>query len=93
MLYEKFIDSISKDGTFPNVIMHITQPNAIIDCLESGLEAISLLPESEVNVNRLQACDVIHFGQHPAFFFPTMVKLTTTAEINEINNILAEHKF
>ncbi|MFH2708611.1 LysR family transcriptional regulator [Klebsiella aerogenes] len=68
-VYEKFIDSISKDGTFPNVIMHITQPNAIIDCLESGLEAISLLPESEVNVNRLQACDVIHFGQHPAFFF------------------------
>ncbi|MGE5872962.1 LysR family transcriptional regulator [Klebsiella quasipneumoniae] len=89
-VYEKLIDSISKNGTFPNVIMHITQPNAIIDCLESGLEAISLLPESEVNANRLQACQVIQLGQHPTFFFPTMVKLTTTADIKEINDILLE---
>lgn len=87
-IYEKFVDLFSESGKYPNVIMHITQPKAIIDCLESGLEAVSLLPASEVDVGRLQACYVIPLAASGNIFFPTMVKMSTMPDISEITDLL-----
>lgn len=87
-IYEKFVGLLSKNGKYPNVIMHITQPKAIIDCLESGLEAVSLLPASEVDASRLQQCHVIPLADSPKLFFPTMVKMSVAPEIKEIVDLL-----
>lgn len=70
--------------------MHITQPKAIIDCLESGLEAVSLLPASEVDARRLEKCFVILLAPSPDIFFPAMVKMSAMSEISEITDILRD---
>jgi DNA-binding transcriptional LysR family regulator len=75
---------------YPNIIMHITQPKAIIDCLESGLEAVSLLPASEVDARRLEKCFVIPLAPSPDIFFPAMVKMSAMSEISEITDILRD---
>lgn len=87
-IYEKFVDLFSESGKYPNVIMHITQPKAIIDCLESGLEAVSLLPASEVDAERLHECYVIPLESSHKIFFPAMVKMSSMPEISEIMEIL-----
>lgn len=87
-IYEKFVDLLSESGKYPNVIMHITQPKAIIDCLESGLEAVSLLPASEVDAGRLNQCCVIPLAASRMLFFPAMVKMSTTPEIKEVAQVI-----
>lgn len=89
-IYEKFVDLFSENGKYPNIIMHITQPKAIIDCLESGLEAVSLLPASEVDARRLEKCFVILLAPSPDIFFPAMVKMSAMSEISEITDILRD---
>ena len=88
-IYERLIDLLSENGTYPNIIMHITQPKAIIDCLESGLEAASLLPASEVDATRLDQCHVVPLTSSPALFFPAIVKMSTTPDINELTEIIS----
>ncbi|ROP61764.1 DNA-binding transcriptional LysR family regulator [Enterobacter sp. BIGb0383] len=87
-IYERLIDLLSEHGKYPNIIMHITQPKAIIDCLESGLEAASLLPASEVEAYHLQQCHVVELTPSPKLFFPAIVKMSTTPEISELTEIL-----
>ncbi|WP_048994243.1 LysR family transcriptional regulator [Klebsiella pneumoniae] len=87
-IYEKFVDLFSESGKYPNIIMHITQPKAILDCLESGLEAVSLLPASEVDAGRLEECHVIPLASSHKIFFPTMVKMSAMPDISEIADIL-----
>ncbi|MFS2222288.1 LysR substrate-binding domain-containing protein [Pantoea sp. B65] len=88
-VYEKFIDLFSESGKYPDVVMHNTQPRAIIDFIESGLEAASLLPASEVDASRLRHCFVVPLAAHiKPVFFPTIVKIATTPVIKEISAIL-----
>ncbi|CCJ91396.1 LysR substrate-binding domain-containing protein [Cronobacter turicensis] len=87
-IYEKLVDLLSESGKYPNIIMHITQPKAIIDCLESGLAAVSLLPASEVDSRFLQHCRVVPLADAPLIFFPTMVKMSAKPDIHEITEIV-----
>ncbi|STT56573.1 LysR family transcriptional regulator YnfL [Klebsiella pneumoniae] len=55
--------------------MHITQPGVILDWLEDGLEAATLLPSSEVNAEKLPHCYVVDVFPSPQIFYPALVKL------------------
>jgi hypothetical protein len=68
--YEMLIDLFRKAGVNPNVIMHITQPGMILDWLESGLAAATLLPSSEVDATRLPHCHVVDVFPSPQVFYP-----------------------
>ncbi len=50
--YEMLMELFRKSGVSAKVIMHITQPGVILDWLEGGLEAATLLPSSEVNAEK-----------------------------------------
>lgn len=89
-IYEMLFDNFSKGGVNPNVIMHIAQPGVIIDWLESGLKAATLLPESEVDASRLENCFVLDVFPSPQVFFPAMVKTIDMPWLQEFLGLLEQ---
>ncbi|MEO3990561.1 LysR family transcriptional regulator [Pseudocitrobacter cyperus] len=88
--YEMLIDLFRKAGVNPNVIMHITQPGMILDWLESGLAAATLLPSSEVNAARLPNCHVVDVFPSPQIFYPALVKMPAANWVPEVMELVAE---
>lgn len=88
--YESLLDHFRKGGVDPEVMMHVTQPGVILDWLESGLEAATLLPSSEVDRERLQHCHVIDVFPSPQVFFPAMVKMSATPYMQELMEIIQD---
>ncbi|WP_434777908.1 LysR family transcriptional regulator [Neisseria sp. Ec49-e6-T10] len=89
-IFELLVDQLSVYDQQPNIIMKISQPTVILEWLESGLEAASLLPESELQAMPLKNCQVIKILPVPQVFFPSIVKLTTTAPIYELMEVLEQ---
>lgn len=87
---EVLIDLFRKAGVTPNVIMHITQPGVILDWLESGLAAATLLPSSEVDASKLTHCYVVDVFPSPQIFYPALVKTPATSYLPEIMAIIAQ---
>ncbi|MFE8101982.1 LysR family transcriptional regulator [Brenneria goodwinii] len=87
-VYEILLDLFRKGGVNPNVLMHITQPGVILDWLESGLEAATLLPSSEVDSSKLQHCHVLNVFPSPLVFFPALVKTPATPYMTELLEIV-----
>ncbi|WP_431223854.1 LysR family transcriptional regulator [Serratia sp. L9] len=83
-VYETLLDLFRKGGANPDVIMHITQPGVILDWIESGLEAATLLPSSEVDASKLPHCYVLEVFPQPQVFFPALVKTPATPYITEL---------
>ncbi|ELU4644626.1 LysR family transcriptional regulator [Escherichia coli O66:H5] len=88
-IYEKLLDLFRKTGVTPEVLMHISQPGMIIDWLESGLAAATLLPSSEVDATCLRHCHVVDIFPSPQLFYPAMVKMPATNWIPEVMEIIA----
>lgn len=88
--YEMLIDLFRKAGVNPNVIMHITQPGVILDWLESGLEAATLLPSSEVCVEKLSECYVVEVFPSPQIFYPAMVKMPAVNWCPQVMGLVAK---
>ncbi|MGK3225447.1 LysR family transcriptional regulator [Enterobacter soli] len=87
--YEMLIDLFRKAGVNPKVIMHITQPGVILDWLESGLQAATLLPSSEVDASKLSHCYVVDVFPSPQIFYPALVKLPAMPYMPEMMEIIA----
>jgi LysR family transcriptional regulator, salicylic acid-responsive activator of bsdBCD len=88
--YEQLIDLFRKSGVHPRVIMHITQPGVILDWLESGLEAATLLPSSEVDAAKLANCHVVDVFPSPQIFYPALVKMPAMRWAPQIMGLIAE---
>jgi len=88
--YEMLMDVFRKAGVHPKVIMHITQPGVILDVLESGLAAATLLPSSEVDPARLTQCHVVELFPSPQIFYPALVKTPATNWVPEVMELVAE---
>ncbi|AGN85623.1 LysR family transcriptional regulator [Enterobacter sp. R4-368] len=88
--YEMLIDLFRKAGGNPKVIMHITQPGVILEWLESGLAAATLLPSSEVDARKLSHCHVVDVFPSPQVFYPALVKMPSTPFLPEIMEIIAQ---
>lgn len=88
--YEMLIDLFRKAGVNPKVIMHITQPGVIIDWLESGLAAATLLPSSEVCAEKLKECYVVEVFPSPQIFYPAMVKIPAVNWCSQVMELVAE---
>jgi len=86
--YESILDHFRKTGIQPNVIMHISQPGVILDWLESGLEAVALLPASEVDAAKLTQCHVVDIFPSPQIFFPAVVKMAATSYMTELMDVV-----
>jgi hypothetical protein len=69
--------------------MHITQPGVILEWLESGLTAATLLPSSEVDASKLTNCHVVDVFPSPQVFYPALVKIPATNWLPEIMEIIA----
>lgn len=66
--YEMLMDLFRKSGVSAKVIMHITQPGVILDWLEDGLEAATLLPSSEVNAENFLIAMWLMSSPHRKYF-------------------------
>lgn len=88
--YEMLIDLFRKSGVEPKVIMHITQPGVILDWLESGLAAATLLPSSEVCAETLSQCYVVDVFPSPQIFYPAMVKMPGVNWCSQVMELVAE---
>lgn len=88
--YELLIDLFRKSGVNPQVIMHITQPGVILEWLESGLAAATLLPSSEVDAAKLDHCHVAEVFPSPQVFYPALVKMPAMPYLTEIMEIIAQ---
>ena len=84
------IDLFRKAGVNPKVIMHITQPGVILDWLESGLAAATLLPSSEVCAEKLKNCYVVDVFPSPQIFYPAMVKIPAVNWCPQVMELVAE---
>lgn len=87
--YEMLLDLFRKAGGNPKVIMQITQPGVILEWLESGLKAATLLPSSEVDAAKLQHCYVVDVFPSPQVFYPALVKMPAVNWQPEIMQIIA----
>lgn len=87
-IYESLLEHFRKIGVTPHVTMCISQPEVILAWLEAGLEAIALLPASEVPLGRLFNCQVLQISNSPLIFFPTVAKLTTASFPQELSRVL-----
>jgi DNA-binding transcriptional LysR family regulator len=85
---EILLDHFHKGGKHPHVIMHITQPEAILDWIESGLAAATLLPASEVDASKLSHSYVVEVFPSPMVFFPALVKTPVTPYTQEMMEII-----
>ncbi|WP_058910929.1 LysR family transcriptional regulator [Entomohabitans teleogrylli] len=88
--YEILLDLFRKGGVHPQVMMHITQPGAILDWLESGLEGATLLPCCEVDASQLHNSHVLEVFPSPQIFFPAMVKTPMTPYVKELMEIVSD---
>jgi len=86
--YEILLDLFRKGGVTPDVIMHITQPGVILDWLESGLAAATLLPSSEVDADKLSRCHVVDLFPSPQIFYPALVKIPGMPWLPQIMEII-----
>ncbi len=87
-LFEYLTDQIRKLGIHPNILMHVSQPQMVIDLLESGLQAATLLPESEVNSQNLKRCTLISLNSQLSVFHPAIVQLSTGVIHQEIDDVV-----
>ena len=86
--YEMLMDLFRKSGVNAKVIMHITQPGVILDWLDSGLEAATLLPSSEVDADKLSHCYVDDVFPSPQIFYPALVKLPSMPYLPALMDII-----
>ena len=85
---ELLLNQMRKAGVQPNVMMHVSQPGVILEWLESGLVAASLLPASEIVAERLPHCTVLEITPAPQVFYPSIVKLTTAPYLREVMELI-----
>lgn len=88
--FEFLLDKLRKNGIEPNVMMNITQPQVILDLLENGVVAATLLPETEVVAAELKHCRIFHLAPEILMFFPTLLKLSTAPDVPEIIAVVEE---
>jgi len=86
--FECILDHFRKSGVQPNPIMHISQPGVILEWLESGLEAVGLLPASEVDAEKILQCHVVELFSAPQIFFPAVVKMASASYMTELMEIV-----
>ena len=86
--YEMLMELFRKSGINAKVIMHITQPGVILDWLESGLQAATLLPSSEVEADKLSQCYVVDVFPSPQIFYPALVKLPSMPYLPALMDII-----
>jgi len=82
--YEALVTHLRNNGIDPHVIMSISQPEVILEWLNGGLEAVALLPASEVVPEMFPACRVVQLRQAPIVFFPALVRQATAQMPPEI---------
>lgn len=87
-IFEYLTDQIRKLGIHPNVLMHVSQPQMVIDLIESGMQAATLLPESEVNTMHLHQSRFVALDTQIAVFQPAVVQLSTGMIHQEISAVI-----
>ncbi len=87
-IFEYLTDQIRKEGMQPNILMHVSQPQVVTKLIESGIQAASLLPESEIS-NELKHSQVINITQTVSVFHPAVVRLSTGVAIKELDEVIA----
>lgn len=92
-VFENLLDKLHKNGVIPKILMQISQPNAIVNWIESGIQALALLPRSEIDENKLSNSKIIKIVAAPDVFSPSIVKLSSTALLDEIIEILQTYSF
>lgn len=88
-VYDSLMDRLHKNGG-AHVLMQVSQPEAILDWLASGLQAATLLPASEVKAVDPATCAVIPVRPDPQVYFPTIVKATETTLPADVASLLAQ---
>lgn len=86
--YEALLDALRKVGLNPRPLISISQPEVILDWLENELDAVAILPSSEVRPNDLHRCSVFQIEDGPSIFNPVILKLHTTSFSREIADVL-----
>lgn len=89
-IYESLRDHFRKIGISPQIVMSVSQPEAILAWIQSGLKAVALLPASEVGPGHGDYCHVFNVATAPMIFSPAVVKLTTTSFPEEVLRVLED---
>lgn len=89
--YEVLLHHFRSRGLEPSIMMSISQPEVILEWMQSGLEAVALIPQSEVNTATVQNCRVMPIRPMPLVFFPTITTLSGDPLPAEILQVLKFH--
>ena len=88
--FEYILDHLRKSGIHPNVKMHVSDPAVAIEMLESGCEAVVLLPESEVAPSPSGRFMHISVSPSPLMFRPVAARLATSQDLPELEQIILD---
>lgn len=90
-IFEYLTDQMRKDGIQPNVLMHVSQPQMVLNLLENGIAAAAFLPESEIK-QPLEHGKIITIQPPVSVFHPAAVRLSTGVAIKELDDVIAKFK-
>lgn len=88
--FESILDHLRKAGVHPDVKMHVSDPSIAIGMLESGIEAVVFVPASEVIASVSGAFIDLDVQPNPLVFSPAAARLSTSAELPEIQEIVTD---
>ncbi|WP_319529631.1 LysR family transcriptional regulator substrate-binding protein [uncultured Cohaesibacter sp.] len=88
--FEALQEQFRKQGISLNNTLTMSQPEAILDMLESGMNCVALLPDSEISPSHRTDCHVMKIEQAPLVFFPSIVKLTSTRFIHDVDRLIRD---
>jgi hypothetical protein len=77
-------------GVEPNVMMYATQPDAILNWLQAGMVAATLMPESELRGHELSQCTRFVISPGVDVFYPSIVKLTVSSYLKEVVELVED---
>jgi len=88
--FESILDHLRKAGVHPNVTMYVSDPAMAIAMLDSGIEAAVFVPASEVAPPPGARWSVHELQSSPLVFAPAAVRLSTTADLPEVREIILD---
>lgn len=89
--FENILGQLRRAGIHPNVKMQVSDPGIAVDMLESGIEAVVFLPESEALPSRAGRYAVIDIQPSPLVFTPVAARLSTGPDMPEVREIIQDY--
>lgn len=88
--FETILGQLRKAGIYPDVKMNVSDPSIAVEMLDSGIEAVVFLPESEAVESKSGRFIAVDIHPSPLVFSPVAARLSTGIDMPEVRDIICD---